>query len=219
MPKVKSELSAPSRAHPYEPLGDVKPKADASSGLTERNLKAFQAQLLNASSVAAPSTACLESEGSVATPSPPPRKAKPVSKAAKAVKTVKEAKPKVKTEKGAAAKIKNEKGAAAKIKNEKGAPAPAAKGGYDRALLVSEVSKDTWRKTVFPALLAGRDWATDGAGWSRVMKIKLVCEVLATAKPDWEDVAEHFPSRTKTQVTDIWRKVVLPRLVKGQALA
>ncbi|WOO85493.1 uncharacterized protein LOC62_07G008992 [Vanrija pseudolonga] len=224
MPKATRE-STP-RAHPYATRDDEAKLELPGPGLTEHNLKVFQAQLL-ASSRAPPSSAVNTSQGSAATPTPAPKEKK--------AKVTKDVKPKVKAE--------------PKAKEDKGTP----KGGYDRALLVSEVSKvnfplgvcradsqatnanytalaaevgktatqckDTWRKTVFPALLAGREWATDGAGWSGAMKRKLVAEVLGTAKPAWEDVARQFPERTKTQVVDVWRKVVLPRLLKGQPLA
>ncbi|RSH78313.1 uncharacterized protein EHS24_002782 [Apiotrichum porosum] len=114
-----------------------------------------------------------------------------------------------------------------------------AKGTWDRVLLVSEVykatvadydalgaavgktgtqCKDTWRKTVYPALLRGDDWSTAGPGWDTAMKMKLVTAVLGTAKPNWDAVAAAFPGRTKNQVHDIWRKVVWVKLSKGERL-
>lgn len=103
MPKASSE-STP-RAHPYAVPTEAKPNSPA---LTERNLKAFQAQLL-ARSGSAPSSG---SKSSAVMPTPAP-----------------------KVKKATAAKVKVK--AKPKVKEEKGTP----KGGYDRALLVSEVSK------------------------------------------------------------------------------
>ncbi|KAK4688235.1 hypothetical protein P7C73_g1876, partial [Tremellales sp. Uapishka_1] len=40
-----------------------------------------------------------------------------------------------------------------------------------------------------------------------------------SAKPDWQAATTvHFPGKTKSQLGDVWRKVVLPRLKKGETI-
>lgn len=41
--------------------------------------------------------------------------------------------------------------------------------------------KDTLRKTVLPALLAGGEWCTTGSGWTAEMKLTLVVEVFSVS--------------------------------------
>ncbi|GFZ46206.1 hypothetical protein JCM24511_04453 [Saitozyma sp. JCM 24511] len=55
------------------------------------------------------------------------------------------------------------------------------------------------------------DWSTDE-------KVELLLQVIQRTKPEWEAISEHFPGRTKSQVCDVWRKVMLPRLKKGQTI-
>ncbi|BEI83527.1 hypothetical protein CcaverHIS002_0401310 [Cutaneotrichosporon cavernicola] len=103
------------------------------------------------------------------------------------------------------------KGRAAKVKVK------FSKADY-APLAESVECRDVWRKVMFPALVEGREWSAGERGWDGAMKLHLPREVLGTAKPDWEVIAVQFPSRTPTQVSDVWRKVVLPRLMSGKLL-
>jgi hypothetical protein len=51
-------------------------------------------------------------------------------------------------------------------------------------LLLMELTgecRDTWRKTISPALLAGKVWSNSGPGWDEGMKIKAVLEVVGVS--------------------------------------
>ncbi|KAK1925026.1 hypothetical protein DB88DRAFT_539801 [Papiliotrema laurentii] len=79
---------------------------------------------------------------------------------------------------------------------------------------------DLWRKVILPALSAGRAWSTStGGSWSSAEKIKLVTMIIEDAKVDWDIVARAFPERSKTQVRDVWRKGVFPKIKKGEAVS
>lgn len=41
--------------------------------------------------------------------------------------------------------------------------------------------RDTWRKTICPALLDGRDWSLSGPGWDSRMKVAAVAEVITVS--------------------------------------
>jgi hypothetical protein len=41
--------------------------------------------------------------------------------------------------------------------------------------------RDTWRQTISPALLEGRNWSNSGPGWDEGMKIKAVLEVVGVS--------------------------------------
>ncbi|KAL7422281.1 hypothetical protein Q5752_002927 [Cryptotrichosporon argae] len=113
-------------------------------------------------------------------------------------------------------------------------------------VLASEIGKtatqckDVWRKILLPALVGGRPWAADGAGWSGEMKRQTVMRVVSDAQPNWDAIAAHFEGRTRsrasrralnvpsgwtdvrdltTDVYDLWRKILLPRLRNGLPLA
>jgi hypothetical protein len=51
--------------------------------------------------------------------------------------------------------------------------------------------------------------------WSADEDPLLITLVRASAKPDWELIARHFPGKTAQQVADRWNKVVNPDIVKG----
>ncbi|RSH91275.1 hypothetical protein EHS25_009574 [Saitozyma podzolica] len=77
---------------------------------------------------------------------------------------------------------------------------------------------DLWRKVLLPNLLANKPWANSSKDWSTDEKVELLLQVIQRTKPEWEAISQHFPGRTKSQVCDVWRKVVLPRLKKGQTI-
>ncbi|WVQ70148.1 uncharacterized protein L199_008373 [Kwoniella botswanensis] len=52
----------------------------------------------------------------------------------------------------------------------------------------------------------------------REMKIATLMMVLNSCNPDWEFIAASFPGRTKSQLYDVWRKVILPRLKRGDTI-
>ncbi|WVR05115.1 hypothetical protein IAU60_002127 [Kwoniella sp. DSM 27419] len=115
-------------------------------------------------------------------------------------------------------------------------------GRYDKKLLVSLVCmttsrvdwdnlgsrigktatqcKDVWRKVIYPALTSNQSWTTSGKGWTEEMKKETMLAVLNSISPDWEAIAVKFPGKSKTrlEVHDVWRKVVMPRLNRGQTI-
>ncbi|WVQ98661.1 hypothetical protein IAU59_005792 [Kwoniella sp. CBS 9459] len=117
---------------------------------------------------------------------------------------------------------------------------PTKAGGYDKLMLVVLVlksatnvkwdelatkidktptqCKDVWRKVIQPALANHQPWTATGKGWTREMKLETLLAVLEATNPDWETIALSFPGKTKTQVHDVWRKVILPRLKKGDSI-
>ncbi|KAK6902875.1 hypothetical protein I204_07183 [Kwoniella mangroviensis CBS 8886] len=78
--------------------------------------------------------------------------------------------------------------------------------------------KDVWRKVIKTSLLTNKPWSGDGKDWTREMKIATLMIVLDSCNPDWECIAASFPGRTKSQLYDVWRKVILPRLKRGDTI-
>ncbi|WVF72279.1 hypothetical protein IAT40_007091 [Kwoniella sp. CBS 6097] len=114
-------------------------------------------------------------------------------------------------------------------------------GGYDKLMLVVLVlksannvkwddlasridktptqCKDVWRKVIQPALTSNQSWFEGtGKGWTKEMKVETLRTVLESTNPEWEVIALSFPGKTKTQVHDVWRKVILPRLKRGDTI-
>ncbi|OCF35423.1 hypothetical protein I316_02975 [Kwoniella heveanensis BCC8398] len=113
-------------------------------------------------------------------------------------------------------------------------------GGYDKLMLVVLVlksanntewdalaskidktptqCKDVWRKVIQPALINNQPWTGSGKGWTSEMKLETLRTVFESTNPDWEAIAGSFPGKTKTQVHDVWRKVILPRLRRGDTI-
>ncbi|KAK8869884.1 hypothetical protein IAR55_000452 [Kwoniella newhampshirensis] len=111
------------------------------------------------------------------------------------------------------------------------------KGDYDKRLLVTLVlksakdiqweslgsrigktavqCKDVWRKVIHPALISNKAWNVCGKDWTADMKLQTLMTVLDAVKPDWEGMTVAFPGKSKSQIHDVWRKVVLPRLKRG----
>ncbi|WRT67052.1 uncharacterized protein IL334_004018 [Kwoniella shivajii] len=114
------------------------------------------------------------------------------------------------------------------------------KGEYDKSLLVILVlktakdikwdllgqktdktatqCKEVWRKVILPALSTNKSWANEGKGWTKSMKIELFMTVLESCKPNWEDMTASFQGKTKSQIHDVWRKMVLPKLKRGETV-
>ncbi|RXK40597.1 hypothetical protein M231_02052 [Tremella mesenterica] len=78
--------------------------------------------------------------------------------------------------------------------------------------------KDTWRKTILPSLLENKVWSNGGPGWTKEMKLTMFKMIVDSASPHWDKIATSCPGKTKSQVQDIWRKVVLPRLKRGETV-
>ncbi|WWC61197.1 uncharacterized protein I303_103777 [Kwoniella dejecticola CBS 10117] len=116
------------------------------------------------------------------------------------------------------------------------------KGEYDKTLIVTLVlktakdvkwesivteigktttqCKDVWRKVIHPSIIANRPWANEGTskGWTKFMKIRTFLIVLEACTPDWDGMTQAFPGKSKSQIKDIWRKVILPRLRRGDTI-
>ncbi|WVW83182.1 hypothetical protein I302_105200 [Kwoniella bestiolae CBS 10118] len=119
-------------------------------------------------------------------------------------------------------------------------PKKSKKNEYDKTLLVilflktakdiewDELSKDmgktptqckdTWRKVIHPSLLSNKPWSGGGRNWTGEMKIATLMMVLNSCNPDWEVIATSFPGKTKSQLYDVWRKVIFPRLKRGDTV-
>ncbi|WWC90080.1 uncharacterized protein L201_005013 [Kwoniella dendrophila CBS 6074] len=78
--------------------------------------------------------------------------------------------------------------------------------------------KDLWRKVIQPLLCTNSSWANDGTGWTSEMKVKTLMTILESCTPNWVEIADSFPGKTKSQVNDVWREVILPRLKKGNTI-
>ncbi|ORY33752.1 hypothetical protein BCR39DRAFT_519042 [Naematelia encephala] len=78
---------------------------------------------------------------------------------------------------------------------------------------------DLYRKSLLPALHSGKPWATTTSAWTSAEKVQLLDKVLKTTTTDWEDLASTFPDRTKAQIYDVWRKVIMPKLKNGEVVA
>lgn len=100
-----------------------------------------------------------------------------------------------------------------------------------------------WRKVILPALLDGREWSNSGsAAWSTKAKIEVLATVLKVLSvlritadaqginPDWTHVAAAqgrtptrelwMPASTdNAEVKDVWRKVMQPKLLKGETIS
>ncbi|WWC69529.1 uncharacterized protein I206_103471 [Kwoniella pini CBS 10737] len=78
--------------------------------------------------------------------------------------------------------------------------------------------KDVWRKVIQPSIISNKTWSNEGKDWTKVMKIKLLLIVLDACTPNWDEMTISFPGKTKSQLYDVWRKVILPRLKRGDPI-
>ncbi|WWD15840.1 hypothetical protein CI109_100264 [Kwoniella shandongensis] len=114
------------------------------------------------------------------------------------------------------------------------------KGEYDKQMLVALVlksandikwddlafrigktsvqGKDVWRKVIHPALITNRPWNVSGKGWTGEMKLQTLMTVLEATNPDWQSMTSAFPGKSKSQIHDVWRKIIFPRLKRGETI-
>ncbi|ORX39806.1 hypothetical protein BD324DRAFT_678899 [Kockovaella imperatae] len=77
-------------------------------------------------------------------------------------------------------------------------------------------NKDLWRKVIKTQLIAGKEWSkSTSPSWTNQQKIALVNYILDKTSVNWDQVARSFPGKSPIQVKDVWRKVLLPKIRRG----